>query len=133
MTETSDRVRRRLERAMAPVFAQMERERAELEAERVRKDPKKHKLTRLFPAGVDPERRHRGFDAGTGPNGRRVWFVYSTARNAAGYFLTWRQTEHPDGRVVRERWCAHKLRRAAKHFARRCWEDFAHPGEVGRP
>ena len=61
--------------------------------DKVRKRPLDWRLAAIFKDGDEPEM----FDAGTNGRGRPVRFLVSTSRNAAGFFLGWRDVEGKDG------------------------------------
>lgn len=91
---------------------QMDRERA---VARAKADPKTNKLTRVF----DGEMRWRYFDAGKDGRGWNVRFCWSTTRNAAGYFLGWRELLPPKWSrakfdMKRDQWIARKARHRCK-------------------
>lgn len=88
-------------------------------------DPAKHKLTTVFPR--DGHTRYRFWQSkASAPNKkgrkvREVRFCWSTGRNAAGYFLTWRERDCGKGVWKRDQWAARKQRKAACALAeRRC-------------
>lgn len=88
---------------------QLERERA-----RVLADPVKHKLTTLFPEGARMNYHYWPVDKATWP---RVRYCYSTERNLAGYFLSWRETVKKDGNGKRDQWIASKRRNTVRDRA----------------
>lgn len=79
------------------------------------RDPAKHKLTTVFPR--DGHTRYRYWQSKAGKGVREVRFCYSTGRNAAGYFLTWRERDVGGGRWKRDQWAARKVRKAACSLA----------------
>ena len=84
------------------------------EVEVIRRDPAKHKLTLL----MDGPLRYRYWSAGKDGRGRRVRYCYSTGRNVAGYYLSWREVIGKRG-GKRDQWAARKLRKAASELARK--------------
>ena len=58
--------------------------------ERIKADPRAHRLTRIMADGKPA--RYRYYPAGKNRRGQEVWFCWSSHRNAAGYFLCWRET-----------------------------------------
>lgn len=85
------------------------------EAEAARRDPVKHKLTRVMEKPLSyrycPQKRTR--------SGEVVWWCWSCHRNVAGYFLAWREVRRQDGTVRRDDWRAHRVKRHLKDRARR--------------
>ena len=97
------------------LFAKLQHEMDEAELERIRENPDAHKLTLLMEPGkpatyyyfVKSKRR-----------GREVRFCYSKHRNAAGYYLRWREIETRD-KLIRDDFGALKTKRSALNSARR--------------
>ena len=52
-----------------------------------------------------------------------VRYCYATTKNAAGYWLTWTETEQKDGTGVRTLIRGHKRRKDAKESARKGYEN----------
>lgn len=84
------------------------------EVEVIRRDPAKHKLTLL----MDGPLRYRFWRAGKDGRDRQVRYCYSTGRNVAGYYLSWREVVGKRG-GKRDQWAARKLRKAASELARK--------------
>lgn len=78
-----------INRRIAPIFAEMERDRREVEATAARRDPEGHARSHLM--GGDGSARYRWCDGGTNGRGQRVRFCYSVNPNVAGRFLVWRE------------------------------------------
>ena len=94
-------------------FEQLNRE---SEARAAKADPAKHKLTRVFDAGVSTSYRY--WDAGIDGRGRAVIFCWACHRNAAGYFLGWREVSSKQ-QTKRDMWVARKTKAACQEVARR--------------
>lgn len=90
-------------------FAEMNNAR---EAKAAKADPVAHKLTRVFEGGL----HYRYFET-RNARGQVVRFAWSTTRNVAGYFLTWREVWTKSGNGSRDQWSASKSRTAAKNRA----------------
>lgn len=89
-------------------FTQANRESVERAA---KADPHKHRLTRVM-----ENNDYRYWRAGTDGRGREVRFCWSTHRNVAGYFLSWREVIGKNG-GKRDQWSARKARSACKELA----------------
>lgn len=84
------------------------------------------KLTRVFAHGVSPSYRY--FSAGLNGKNQRVHFCWATNRNAAGFFLTWRETTTANGKQTkRDKWAARRKRKASKALALRRCQAFKQP------
>lgn len=59
---------------------------------RAKADPKSHKESFVF---EDTHYRYNYIDAGTNGRGWSVRYCWTTTRNAAGYYITWRETKAP--------------------------------------
>lgn len=84
------------------------------EAKRAAADPKRYKLTRVM-----DKLTYHYVPAGRDGWGRTIWFCWSCHRNAAGYFLGWRQVTAKDGTGKRDQWVARRCRKRAKELAYR--------------
>lgn len=114
-------------------------ERRELEA--ARRDPARHKLTRLMEGSA----RYRFWSGGVDRRGRTVRFCYCTGRNVAGYYLTWREVVTPAKRhgkykegdlvstTTRDQWAARKVRRKAAALAQQRAQRFRAVQDVRKP
>lgn len=113
-----------LQRMLNEMFGQVQRNFNAEESARAKADPQAHKLTRVFEGRTN----YRYYDGGKDSRGRKVWFCYSTGRNVAGYFLTWRQVETPaklkarkPGDLVstttRDQWSASRSKKTVKERA----------------
>lgn len=133
-----------LQSALARIVGDVNRSLTAAEANRAKADPKAHKLTRVMEGKHGLSYRYQ--TAGTDGRGRRVLFCWSVHRNAAGYFLGWREVySKPRGKrgaytVKRDRWVARKAKWRARDVAVRRAESFReamacpvcnHPG--GKP
>jgi hypothetical protein len=78
-----------------------------------------NKLTRLWPPGTSP--RYRYWQAKRNGKGQEVRFCWATNRNAAGFYLTWREIWRKNRTVVRDGFASRRIRKQAKALAgRRC-------------
>lgn len=93
-------------------FAQMNNER---EATAAKADPVANKLTRVFDPGISPNYRY--YTAGVNGKSQRIVFCWSTHRNAAGFYLGWRETYRKNGDVKRDMWLARRVRSRCKDIA----------------
>lgn len=75
-------------------------------------DPQAHKLSPRFAKSA----RYRYWHAGRDGRGREVRFCWSTGRNIAGYFLTWREVIGKQG-GRRDQFSAKKSRKGARALA----------------
>jgi len=86
------------------------------EIERAKADPQANKLTRVFDQGVSLGYTY--INAGKNRKGQSVWFCWSKERNAAGYYLAWRQVRMRK-KTKRDQWCARKIRRRCKEISQK--------------
>lgn len=87
------------------------------EAAAAKREPLKHKLTRVFEPGVSTS--YRFWPAGKNGKGQRVIYCWSSHRNAAGFFLGWRETYMKNGTVKRDRWLARRIKARCAEIAKR--------------
>jgi hypothetical protein len=80
-------------------------------------DPRRHKLTPYMMPGKSGQ--YHLIEAGRSQRGQVVRFCWSVHKNAAGYFLGWREVRLLDGQVRRYDWVARKVRRRAQELAER--------------
>lgn len=99
------------------IMGRVQRTAQDRELARIRSDPKAHKLTRLMADGKSTSYRY--VPAGVDGWNRTVWFCWSCHRNAAGYFLGWREVTRRDGTGKRDQWVARRVRKRAKELAMR--------------
>jgi hypothetical protein len=133
-----------LQSALNRIWRSIEGDEMKRESARAKADPQAHKLTRVMEGKHGSSYRYRS--AGTDGLGRRVLFCWSVHRNAAGYFLGWREVySKPRGKrgaytVKRDRWVARKAKWRARDVAVRRAASFLesmacpvcnHPG--GKP
>jgi hypothetical protein len=85
------------------------------EAWAARRDPVKHKLTRV----MDKPMSYRYCPQKKSRPGTTVWWCWACHRNVAGYFLSWREVRHKNGTVRRDYWFAHRVKTRLKERARR--------------
>lgn len=102
---------------LARMFADHDRAAMKREDEQAQAAPRAHKLTRVFVGRYGLNYSY--LTAGVNGKGQSVCFCWSTHRNAAGYFLGWRQTRMVKGTVKRDRWVARKQRKAVARVAER--------------
>jgi Txe/YoeB family toxin of Txe-Axe toxin-antitoxin module len=121
----------KLNAAFADILRRFERDNMEVEEAAAKRNPKAHKLSRVFAKG----NRYVYTPAGKDGRGRTIWFCRSTQRNVAGYFLVWRQIETKAkkkatkvGDLVsttkRDQWTGFKSKKAAIALCRRRAERF---------
>jgi hypothetical protein len=113
---------REAQRVLEPIWRQVMETEREIEAENVDRDPEAHKTTRLMENSnyrYWPAKRRT-------ETGARVSFCYTTHRNRAGYYLSFREVwDQKKGEGFREKFVAHKKRREARYMAERAcqlWE-----------
>ena len=110
------------------MFADLEQTRRESEFARAKAEPARYKLTKVWERGKNCTYRH--YSGGQDDRGWSVNFCWSTSRNAAGYFLGWREvlappTSKSKTRWKRNQWVARKSRRRAEELALRRATKFA--------
>jgi hypothetical protein len=93
------------------------------EAEAAKRDPLKNKLTRVFEPGVSTSYRYYG--PVKNRKGQKVRFCYSTRRNAAGFFLGWRETWMKNGTVKRDQWISRRVKARCAEIAERRRNDMS--------
>jgi hypothetical protein len=117
-----DESTRRLNEAFRDIIGRFEQDNMRNEAEAAKANPQAHKLSRVMAEG---RLNYRYYDGGRDRRGRRVTYCYSTGRNVAGYFLTWRQVETPAKRkatkigdlvstIERDQWSASRSKKTIK-------------------
>ena len=102
------------------VWQEMEQSRLETERDRAKKNPAKHKLTHIMADGKNPTYwMLEKFKLETGETVHYCWMKH---RNAAGYFLTFREVwDEKKGVGRRDMWRAFKVKKQAEEAAmRRC-------------
>src|SRR5215469_4571695 len=89
---------------LAQVWGDIQRRNRDIEFDAARRDPEKHRLTRVMSSGA-----HTGYTYWRGATRRlsknreeRTRFCVATCRNAAGFFLLWRQVDRL--KLKRGRW-----------------------------
>ena len=97
------------------LFAKMQQADLKAEEQRALGDPRHHKLSRVFAAGMS----YHYLPIGVNRKNQQVSFCWSVHRNVAGYFLSWRQTRQRNGVLRRDRWAARKTRKAVRALAER--------------
>lgn len=79
----------------------------------IKKDPKANKLTTVFEGDI----RYLYYPAGKDGLKREIRFCYTTVRNAAGYFLSFREVLSKKG-GKRDQFAARKVRKRAAALAK---------------
>lgn len=105
-----------LNRLFGATLIDLERARQKRELEAIRADPRAHKATLLWSDGKRPNYRYWG-DVVNG-KGQRVRFCWSTTRNAAGFFMGWRETVRKNRTVKRDMFVSRRVRERVKDIAR---------------
>lgn len=95
-------------------MAEMELERREALLRQIAADPAKHKLTLVM---TEKGASTRYWKAGIDGRGREIRFGYTCWRNAAGYFLSFREVVNKDGTGFRDKFAARKVRKRAAALA----------------
>lgn len=104
-----------IERRIMMFFLEIERDARKTEAMRAKADPKGNRATRVFDPGVHAGYRYYPVKQKGRPE---VRFCYSVNRNAAGYFLVWREVV-TRRQVKRDEWDAAANKRVAIAHCRR--------------
>lgn len=105
---------RSINERLAPFFAELEQAHCARLSKAAHLDPEANKLTRVFDHGAS----YRYYSGKPGKY-QRVCFCYSVHRNAAGYFLGWREVYMKNGTVKRDRWLARRRKTACIEIAKR--------------
>jgi hypothetical protein len=100
-----------LNKVMQELWTDLQQTGRRREAEAAKAAPAKHKLTTVF----DGPMRWLYYKP-IRTAGRETRYCYSTTRNVAGYFLTWREV-HTDRRVRRDMFRASKRRKTVAEAA----------------
>lgn len=88
------------------------------ELARVKADPIGHKLTRLMEEGKPASYRY--YKAGKDARGREVRFAWCTNRNAAGFYLGFREVYDPKRQTIkRDQFTARRVRARVSELALR--------------
>lgn len=86
------------------------------EAEAAKRDPLANKTTRVFDPGVSTNYRY--WPAGKNGKGQTVRFCWSVNRNAAGFYLGWREVIGKK-QTKRDRWLARRVKARCAEIAKR--------------
>ena len=97
------------------------------QAEQAKADPLTHKTTRVFDAGVSANYRYWG--PVKNGKGQKVRFCWACHRNAAGFFLGWRETWMKNGTIKRDRWYSRKVKARAADVAKRRYDKAQGSGD----
>lgn len=89
----------------------------EAKLRKIAADPKGNKLTMLMGEGQNTNWRY--WSAGKDGRGREIRFAYACHRNAAGYFLGWREIVNKDGTIKRDQFFARKVRKRASELQKK--------------
>lgn len=84
-----------------------------------KRDPLGNKASRKFEV-----LRWRYYDAGKNGKGQTIRFGWSTTKNIAGFFLTWREVRYVNGEGRRDMFSARRKRKAVKDLAHRRYLAF---------
>jgi hypothetical protein len=90
------------------------------EAAAAKLNPLANKTTRVFEPGVSTNYRYWG--PVKNGKGQKVRFCWAVHRNAAGFFLGWRETWMKNGTTKRDRWYSRKVKARAADVAKRRYE-----------
>lgn len=115
-----EKIRQRLEAnpAIQEILVELHQSEVEARIRAAEKDPERHKTTRAMERGKNATYRY--WDAGRDSKGREVRFCYTCWRNAAGYFLTFREVWDPATKTgFRDTWVPNKMRKRAAALAER--------------
>lgn len=110
-----------LKRLMADMYRDIQQSGMKREEELAKADPRKHRLSRVFPAGV--KLNYVYYRAGKDGRGRTVDFCHSTNRNVAGYFLAWREVTSAK-ETKRDRYTASRSKKRVQDVCRTRRESF---------
>lgn len=97
----------------------LEKDSRQAEEKAAKKDPLKHKMSRVL-----EDASYRYYDGGKDRRGTRVLFCWSTHRNVAGFYLGWREVCFKSGKVKRDRWLSRRIRKRCKDIALRRRDAF---------
>jgi hypothetical protein len=100
---------------VAQIWADVMSNERRIAADAARADPEKHKCTRIFPGST----RFSYWEA-KDRRGSRVRFCYSAERNAAGYFMGWREVE--TAKAVKRR--DFHVSQSKRDIKARCYRQF---------
>ena len=107
---------RRLKAACADMWDDLLEEWRQAEYERAKAAPLVNKLTRVMEEGKGTNYRYWGGEI-INRKGQRVRYCWSVYRNAAGFYLGWRETWRKNGTVIRDRFVARRVRTKCKVIA----------------
>lgn len=107
---------------IAEIWGKVSRDFDEIAYLEAKVDPHRHRLTRIMERGKPCNYRY--YAGGRNRHGWAVRYCYATNRNAAGYYLAWREVEAPTKskskvRMRRDTWSANPLRKDAAEWCRR--------------
>lgn len=112
-----------IKKLMASMWADIQKMDQASALKKIAADPRGHKLTRYMAAGANTNWRY--CPAGKDGRGRTVRFAWACHRNAAGYFLGWREIVSKDGKTIeRDQYFARKVKRRAAELQRKRAEAF---------
>ena len=103
---------------LAPLFAELEQAHCNRISREAKADPLAHKMTRVFEHGTS----YRYWGPVKNGKGQKVRFCWSRHRNAAGFFLGWRETWMKNGTVKRDQWLSRRIKARCEDVAKRRYE-----------
>lgn len=109
----------RLPSDIADMLAAAREDARRSQVDHIKKDPKANKLTGVFEGDI----RYLYYPAGKDGLKREIRFCYTTVRNAAGYFLSFREVLTKKG-GKRDQFAARKVRKRAAALAKGRAERF---------
>ena len=98
---------------IAELWRDVEQRSMQTAYDRAKADPFKNRLTKVMEKGKPASYRYGGWIMGRGS--RRVAYCWSCHRNAAGFFLGWREIETAD-RVIRDQWTARRVKQQLREL-----------------
>jgi hypothetical protein len=114
---------------LSKLWSDIQAEQNSYEAERAKENPVKYKKTRVFPANARMSYR---FYREKNGRGQEVRYCWSTERNAAGYFLCWREVRGKQA-GKRDMWRASKQRQVMKRCCLDRWNKHKAKVRCGPP
>ena len=128
MSDLSE-MNRHISERLAPIFREFEQAQMEREAEAAKRDPARHRLSKVMERGKSMNYRHWGVVKDK--RGRRITYCWSVHRNVAGFFLGWREVETPIKRkrpakvgeavsdIKRDQWTARRTKKRLEELQKR--------------
>ena len=97
------------------------------ESKRAKADPLAHKLTRVMEDGKPPSYRYWRGELTNG-KGQRVRFCWTVHRNAAGFYLGFRETWRKNGNTVRDQFVSRRVKARCIDIAKQRYAAMAGKG-----